>query len=137
MDSSRCRCGIIAASADAHERNQEETEMDATTVAVGVAKSVFEVAIANAEWRISARHRLNRPQFTRFMVETPAKHVVMEAWRAKTSRGMSRAVRTRWSSKPAWARFVTTLHGALTTESLDDRTAVVHSDVSEWSAAVR
>jgi hypothetical protein len=54
MDSSRYRCGIIAASADVHQRNQEETEMDATTVAVDVAKSVFELAIANAEWRVTA-----------------------------------------------------------------------------------
>ena len=35
-----------AASADAHQRNQEETEMDATTVAVDLAKTVFELALA-------------------------------------------------------------------------------------------
>ena len=56
-----------AASADAHQRNQEETEMDATTVAVDVAKTVFEVAIANRQWHIVARHRFNRRQFTRFL----------------------------------------------------------------------
>src|SRR5262245_1506975 len=66
MDSSRFRCDIIAASADSHQRNQEETEMDATTVAVDLAKTVFELAIANAEWRIIAHQRLNRAQFTRF-----------------------------------------------------------------------
>jgi len=38
-----------AASADARQRNQEETEMDATTVAVDVAKTVLEVAVANRE----------------------------------------------------------------------------------------
>ena len=53
--------------------------MDATTVAVDVAKSVFELAIANAEWRVSAHQRLNRTQFTRFLAERPATHVVMEA----------------------------------------------------------
>ena len=53
--------------------------MDATTVAVDVAKSVFELAIANAEWRVGAHQRLNRTQFTRFLAETPATHVVMEA----------------------------------------------------------
>ena len=37
----------------AHQRNQEETEMDATTVAVDLAKTVFELAIADAQWRIS------------------------------------------------------------------------------------
>ena len=55
MDSSRFRCDIIAASADTHPRNQEETEMDATTVAVDLAKTVFELAIANAQARIIAR----------------------------------------------------------------------------------
>jgi len=34
--------------------------MDATTVAVDLAKSVFELALANAQWRITARHRLTR-----------------------------------------------------------------------------
>ena len=53
--------------------------MDATTVAVDVAKTVFELAIANGQWRLVARQRLNRAQFTRFLAETPATHVVMEA----------------------------------------------------------
>jgi transposase len=70
---------MIAASADTHQRNQEETEMDATTVAVDLAKSVFELASANAQWRISARQRLTRAQFARFLAETSATHVVMEA----------------------------------------------------------
>jgi transposase len=59
--------------------NQEEAEMDATTVAVDVAKTVFELAIANGQWRLVARQRLNRAQFTRFLAETAATHVVMEA----------------------------------------------------------
>ena len=53
--------------------------MDATTVAVDLAKTVFELAIANAQWRIVSRQRLNRAQFTRFLADTPATHVVMEA----------------------------------------------------------
>lgn len=53
--------------------------MDATTVAVDLAKTVFELAIANAQWRVVSRQRLNRGQFTRFLAETPATHVVMEA----------------------------------------------------------
>jgi transposase len=68
-----------AASADAHQHNQEEAEMDATTVAVDLAKTVFELAIANAQWRITARQRLNRGQFARFLAQTSATHVVMEA----------------------------------------------------------
>jgi transposase len=59
--------------------NQEETEMDATTVAVDLAKTVFELAIANAQWRVLARHRLNRAQFTRYLTQTSPMHVVMEA----------------------------------------------------------
>jgi transposase len=68
-----------AASADAHQRNQEETEMDATTVAVDVPKTVFEVASANRQWHIVARHRLNRRQFARFLATASPMHVVMEA----------------------------------------------------------
>ena len=53
--------------------------MDATTVAVDVAKTVFEVAIANREWHIVARYRFNRPQFTQFLATASPTHVVMEA----------------------------------------------------------
>jgi transposase len=59
--------------------NQEETEMDATTVAVDLAKTVFELAIANVQWRIVSRQRLNRERFARFLAETAATHIVMEA----------------------------------------------------------
>lgn len=47
------RCDMIVASADPHQDNQEETDMDATTVAVDLAKSVFELAIADVQWRIT------------------------------------------------------------------------------------
>jgi transposase len=40
---------------------------------------VFELAIANAQWRITARQRLKRTQFARFLAQTPPPHVVMEA----------------------------------------------------------
>jgi hypothetical protein len=43
-----------------------------------LAKTVFELAIANAQWRIASRQRLNRRQFTRFLADTPATHIVME-----------------------------------------------------------
>jgi transposase len=59
-------------------RHQEET-MDAITVAVDVAKTVFELAIANAQGRIIARRRLNRRQFAQFLATTRVAHVVMEA----------------------------------------------------------
>jgi transposase len=53
--------------------------MHATTVAVDLAKTVFELAVADAQWHIVARQRLNRRQFARFLAEEPATHIVMEA----------------------------------------------------------
>ena len=53
--------------------------MDATTVAVDLAKTVFELAVANAQWHLVGRQRLNRAGFTRFLAETPPTHVVLEA----------------------------------------------------------
>jgi transposase len=41
--------------------------MDATTVAVDLAKDIFEVALANRGGRIFDRKRLTRPQFERFL----------------------------------------------------------------------
>jgi hypothetical protein len=60
--------------------NQEEAEMDATTVAIDLAKDVFEVALANRAGRIVERKRLTRTRFERFLDELPAgTEVVMEA----------------------------------------------------------
>ena len=67
MDSSRFFRGIIAANRGSTPRNQEETEMDATTVAVDLAKDIFEVALANRAGRIIDRKRLTRRQFERFI----------------------------------------------------------------------
>ncbi len=53
--------------------------MHATTIAVDLAKRVFEVAVANRNWHVVARHRFTRPQFERFLRTQPAAHVVMEA----------------------------------------------------------
>jgi transposase len=53
--------------------------MDATTVAVDLAKNVFELAVANVHWRLVGRQRLNRLAFARFLAETAPTHVVMEA----------------------------------------------------------
>ena len=49
------------------------------TIAVDLAKSVFEVAVSTRPGRVSARHRLTRPQFARFVATTPPATVVMEA----------------------------------------------------------
>ena len=53
--------------------------MDATTVAVDLAKTVFELARADAQWRILRRQRLNRAGFAHVLAETAPLHVVMEA----------------------------------------------------------
>lgn len=54
--------------------------MDATTVAVDLAKEIFEVAAANRAGRILERRRLTRRQFDRFVDGlAPGTEVVMEA----------------------------------------------------------
>src|SRR5688572_17101249 len=45
-------------------RNQEEAEMNAMTVAVDLAKDVFEVAVANRAGRIVERKRLRSEEHT-------------------------------------------------------------------------
>ena len=53
--------------------------MDATTVAVDLAKDIFEVALANRAGRIVEQKRLTRRQFERFVDSlTPGTEVVME-----------------------------------------------------------
>jgi hypothetical protein len=44
---------------------QEESKMNATTVAVDLAKNVFEVAVADRNWKVIERARLTRSQFER------------------------------------------------------------------------
>lgn len=53
--------------------------MDATTVAVDLAKSVFELAVADAHWKVTERARLTRRQFERWFVNRAVGIVVMEA----------------------------------------------------------
>lgn len=53
--------------------------MKPTTVAVDLAKDVFDVAVANRHWRITESHRLSRPRFHRFIESLEPTHVAMEA----------------------------------------------------------
>ena len=53
--------------------------MDATTVAIDLAKDVFEVALADADHRITRRMRLSRDDFALLPQSLPAATVVMEA----------------------------------------------------------
>lgn len=53
--------------------------MSSVTIAVDLAKNVFELAVSNAVGRITERKRLSRPQFERFWTDRLPCRVVMEA----------------------------------------------------------
>ena len=53
--------------------------MESTTIAVDLAKSVFEVAVSRRPGVVSARHRFSRRQFARFLAHQEPSLVVMEA----------------------------------------------------------
>lgn len=53
--------------------------MSSLTIAVDLAKNVFELAVSNASGRITERKRLSRPQFERFWSNRLPCRVVMEA----------------------------------------------------------
>jgi len=53
--------------------------MQSTTIAVDLAKSVFEVAVSQRPGKVAERHRLSRGQFSRFLAERAPATVVMEA----------------------------------------------------------
>ena len=53
--------------------------MNATTVAVDLAKSVFQLAVADASWRVIETHRLTRTQFERWFANRDVSLVIMEA----------------------------------------------------------
>lgn len=53
--------------------------MNATTVAVDLAKSVFQLAVADEHWRVIQTQRLTRPQFERWFVNRDVSLVIMEA----------------------------------------------------------
>ena len=53
--------------------------MNSTTIAIDVAKSVFEVAVSEQPGQVRERQRLSRERFRRFLAERPAATVLMEA----------------------------------------------------------
>lgn len=53
--------------------------MNTTTVAVDLAKSVFQLAVADASWKVVETHRLTRAQFERWLQNRSVGLVVMEA----------------------------------------------------------
>ena len=60
-------------------REQEESKMNATTVAVDLAKTVFQLAVADASWKVVESHRLTRIQFERWFANREVDLVIMEA----------------------------------------------------------
>ena len=53
--------------------------MKPTTIAVDVAKAIFEIAVSERPGRISERHRLSRSQFSRFLGQRGPATVLLEA----------------------------------------------------------
>ena len=53
--------------------------MNRTTVAVDLAKNVYQLAVADANWRRLEQHRLTRTQFERFFANRSVGLVIMEA----------------------------------------------------------
>ncbi len=53
--------------------------MNATTVAVDLAKSVFQLAVADEHWRVVETQRLTRTQFERWLANRDVNLVIMEA----------------------------------------------------------
>lgn len=53
--------------------------MNATTVAVDLAKSVFQLAVADGSWKVVESHRLTRTQFERWFQNRDVSLVIMEA----------------------------------------------------------
>jgi transposase len=53
--------------------------MDSTTIAVDLAKSVFEIAVSEKLGHVDRRQRLSRAQFQRFLVREKTATIVMEA----------------------------------------------------------
>ncbi len=67
--------------------------MNATTVAVDLAKSVFELAVADEHWKVLERARLTRRQFERWFDNRAVRRVVMEA--CATAHHWARTLRAR------------------------------------------
>ena len=54
--------------------------MESTTIAVDLAKSVFQIAVSRQPGKVSESHRLTRSQFLRFFAERQPALVVMEVY---------------------------------------------------------
>ena len=58
---------------------KEESVIENTTVAVDLAKNVFEVAVSRLPGRIALRRRLKRNELLPYLAQQPAATVLLEA----------------------------------------------------------
>src|SRR4030066_1246005 len=58
---------------------RKESDMNATTVAVDLAKNVYQLAVADSSWKVIEQHRLTRTQFERWFANREVSLVIMEA----------------------------------------------------------
>jgi transposase len=56
--------------------------MNSTTIAVDVAKAVFEVAVSEHPGQVRERHRFSRERFRRYLGEQPPAAILMDACRS-------------------------------------------------------
>ena len=73
--------------------------MQHTTIAVDVAKSVFQVAISHTPGRVDAEHRLSRARFLAFFANHPASTVLLEA--CGSAHHWGRALETDATARPS------------------------------------
>ena len=73
MDSSRSPGRMAGDEGTRVGRSQEGQTMDVTTVAVDLAKEVFQIALANRAGRVIDRRRLTRRQFERLIDDLPSR----------------------------------------------------------------
>ena len=77
---------------------KEESVGKHTTIAMDIAKNVFEVAVSTEPGRVKERRRLTKSQMLRFFANRePARVVSRRAARLTRWRGSSRGTGTRWS----------------------------------------
>jgi transposase len=62
-----------------HQNRQEESAVKNTTIAIDLAKTVFEVGVSDRPGHVAANHRLSRAEIAGFMANQPATTVIMEA----------------------------------------------------------
>jgi transposase len=82
MDSSRDVGGIVVPESDGVSilcSRKEESVEKHTTIAVDLAKCVFEIAVSHRPGRVAERHRLARARLLPFFAQRPPATVVLEA----------------------------------------------------------